>query len=94
MTAKARRPIASLKPRVSEMAGRAALVTDANIKRVIKAARAAGLPIHRVRVSRDTVEIVTAGDSEPVQATGWEDIGKPANGEDQTAVRPRVRARR
>ena len=75
------------------MTNRAALVTDANIKRVIKAARAAGLPIHRVRVSRDTVEIVTAGDSEPDQATGWEDIGKPANGENQAAVRSRVRPR-
>lgn len=75
------------------MTGRAALVKEADIKRAVKAARAAGLPIHRVRVSRDTVEIVTTGDADPVQATGWEDV-VAGNGKDQAAVRPRIRPRR
>ena len=75
------------------MTGRAAMATQADVKRAVEAARKLGLPIRAIEIERGLVRVVTTGDADPVQATGWEDVVAP-NGKDQAAVRSRVRPRR
>lgn len=52
------------------MPRRSAAVTQSEVERLLKAAKAAGLTVHRIVASRDSVSIVTApelaADPEPV----------------------------
>jgi hypothetical protein len=73
------------------MPGRRAMVSKADVERMVNTVRGLGLPVLAIEASPDMVRIVTAEKAVEKVATGWEDVG---NEQDQAPLRAGVPKRR